>query len=217
MEEATREFNPEMMNDPEALQEMMGRLQGEDLAPAVVSSNQQARVRMETSLSLVEGWVDVVVGDALGERLPETASIAAAWSAYRDTGQPAMESLAKAVGISLTAPKASEAAELWRRLTVAVGASRRDAVWDHPDFLPVDGDLDNPAEFIDSVLAENDDVERFDPISEIEKLERERTGRGEGDGDGKGESANDGKGEADDSRRDDSGDTSGGDDRDDNP
>lgn len=101
------------------------------------------------------------------------SSIGAAWSVYRDNDQPGMESLVKTVGISLSAPKASEAAELWRRLTVAVGIERRDDVWNHPDFLPVDSDLDSPAGFIDSILASQEDVDGFDPIGEIERLERE--------------------------------------------
>lgn len=173
LEEASQQFNPEMLGDPEKLQEMMSQLQNSDLSPTIVSSTDHARIRLETSLSLIEGWVDVVVGDALGDRLPVASSIGAAWSVYRDNDQPGMDSLIKTVGISLSAPKASEAAELWRRLTVAVGTERRDDVWNHPDFLPVDSDLDSPAGFIDSILASQEEADGFDPIGEIEKLERE--------------------------------------------
>lgn len=184
MEEASQNFNPEMLGDPEKMQEMMSQLQDSDLSPTVVSSTDHARIRLETSLSLIEGWVDLVVGEALGDRLPVAASIGAAWSMYRDKDQPGMDALVKAVGISLSAPKASEAAELWRRLTVAVGIERRDEVWNHPDFLPVDADLDAPAEFIDSVLASMEDSASFDPISEIEKLERELNKGFDGPGEG---------------------------------
>lgn len=174
MEEATREFNPEMMNDPAAMQEMMGRLQGEDLSPQVVSANTHARQRLETSLSLVEGWVDYVVGSALGSRVPEAAMVGAAWQSFRNNGSPAMDGLTKALGISLSAPKAAEAADLWRRLEEAVGTEKRDAVWDHADFLPVAEDLDNPAAFIGHVTFDSDEMKDFNPISEIERLEREK-------------------------------------------
>ena len=173
MDEATSEFNPEMLNDPAALQDMIGRLQGQDLTPKVVSSNDQARERLETSLSLVEGWVDYVVGDALSARMPNAAMLGAAWSSFRNNGSPAMDGLTEAVGISLTAPKANEAAELWRRLGEAVGNERRDSVWNHPDFLPVAKDLDNPAEFISRIKFDEDEIGEFNPVSEIEKLERE--------------------------------------------
>lgn len=182
LEEATREFDPESMGDPQKMQEMMERLQNQDLAPKIVSSTDHARIRLETSLSLVEGWVDYVVGEALGNRLPTTASIQAAWSVFRDSDQPGMAALARTVGIDLSAPKANQAAELWSRLTFAVGKERRDAVWNHPDFLPVDSDLDSPAEFIDSILGETEGKD-FDPISEIEKLERELN-KGDDDSDG---------------------------------
>ena len=161
------------MNDPAKMQEMMERMQGQDLSPQVVSANAHARERLETSLSLIEGWVDYVVGSALNSRIPGAAMIGAAWSEFRNNGSPAMDALTKAVGISFTAPKANEAAELWRKLDDAVGVTKRDGVWDHPDFLPVASDLDNPAAFISSVAFDEDEMEDFNPISEIEKLERE--------------------------------------------
>ena len=173
MREAMGEFNPEAMGDPARMQEMMEKLQGQDLSPEVVSANAHARERLETSLSLIEGWVDYVVGTALEGRIPNAAMIGAAWSSFRNNGSPAMEALTKAVGISFVAPKANEAADLWRRLEEAVGQERRDKVWDHPDFLPVSSDLENPAAFIGHVAFDDKEMKDFNPISEIEKLEAE--------------------------------------------
>lgn len=180
VEEATREFNPEMLNDPQALQDMMQRLQGQDLSPKVVSSNAHARERLEVSLSLVEGWVDFVVGDALGRRMPGTAMLGEAWASFREKGSPEMTALTDAVGISLAAPLASEAADLWRRLHEAVGTERRDAVWNHPDFLPVKEDLENPAAFVGKIAFDEDEMGTFDPIAEIEKLEQKEREAAEG-------------------------------------
>ena len=73
--------------------------------------------------------MDYVVGTALEGRIPNAAMIGAAWSSFRNNGSPAMEALTKAVGISFVAPKANEAADLWRRLEEAVGQERRDKVW----------------------------------------------------------------------------------------
>lgn len=182
LDEAAREFNPEMMQDPAAMQEMMNRMQSQDIFPEVVSTNAHARQRLETSLSLVEGWVDYVVGTALGSRIPEAALIGAAWQSFRTNGSPAMDNFTKTLGISLSAPKAAEAAELWRRLEEAVGSEKRDAIWDHADFLPVAEDLDNPAAFIGHVAFDADDMKDFNPISEIERLERELNGEGPEEG-----------------------------------
>lgn len=173
MEEATREFNPEMMNNPSALQDMIGRLQGEDLSPRVVSTNAHARQRLETSLSLVEGWVDYVVDSALGPRMPHTPMAGAAWENFRSKPSPALDGLTTALGLSLRAPKAAEAADLWRRLDQAVGTEARDGVWDHADFLPLSEDLDNPAAYISHIAFDSEEMKDFNPISEIERLERE--------------------------------------------
>lgn len=173
IEAASREFDVEALQDPARLQEALGKLQGMDLTPRVGSANEHARTRLETLLALVEGWVDVVVGEALGERLPGAAQLEEAWRRRRATAG-AEQALKKATGIDLAAPKTAEAAELWRRLGAAVGVARRDAVWDHPDFLPVAEDLDSPAGFIDSVLGGGADDD-FDPIAELEEqLRRER-------------------------------------------
>src|SRR5699024_11728109 len=85
MEEAMRESAPESMDDPAKRQEMLAQLQGQDLSPKVVSANAHARERLETSLSLVEGWVDYVVGQALADRMPNASILTAAWSSYRNT------------------------------------------------------------------------------------------------------------------------------------
>lgn len=181
MKEAMNSFNPEALQDPSQMQEMMQSLQNEDLTPKVVSSNAHARERLETMLSLIEGWVDYVVGNALNDRVPGAAMINAGWSAFRNTGSPAMEGLTRSMGISLLAPKANEAAELFRRLEQATDMEKRDAMWDHPDFLPVGDDLDNPAAFIGRWAFDADEMKDFDPIAEIEKLEREKSNGGEDD------------------------------------
>ena len=157
--------------DPQRLQEMMSELQGMDLSPRIGSRNAAAVSRLETLLALIEGWVDLVVTQAMSERIPSTAAINEAWRRRRATGGSAEQAFAKVVGIEFNAPKVAEATELWRRVEVAVGVQRRDAVWDHPDFLPVAEDLDNPAQFIDGLLDQGGSDD-FDPIAEISKLEK---------------------------------------------
>ena len=119
----------------------------------------------------------MVVEDALGERLPGAVQLDEAWRRRRVTGG-AEQALEKATGIDLGAPKVREAADLWRRLTTAVGVERRDGVWDHPDFLPVAEDLDNSAEFIDGVLG-GDASDDFDPIAALEDQLRKEAEEGD--------------------------------------
>lgn len=170
IEEATRSLNLES-GDPAAIQEAMQQLQNMDLSPRISSRNASAVSRLETLLALVEGWVEFVVTHAMGDRIPSTEALNEAWRRRRATGGSAEQAFAKVVGIEFSAPKVAEAMELWRRVDQAVGQDRRDGVWDHPDFLPSAENLDNPAAFIDGLLAQGE-VDGFDPIEEITRLEQ---------------------------------------------
>ncbi|MEJ6013623.1 zinc-dependent metalloprotease [Corynebacterium sp. H127] len=169
IEEAMRELNLES-GDPSQIQDAMQRLQNLDLSPRITSRNSGATSRLETMLALVEGWVELVVTEAMGDRVPSTRAMNEAWRRRRATGGSAEKAFAKVVGIEFSAPKVAEAMELWRRVGIAVGTQRRDAIWDHPDFLPVAEDLENSAGFIDALLDEDENGE-FDPIAEINALE----------------------------------------------
>lgn len=169
LEEVTRELNLES-GDPQAIQDAMSKLQGMDLSPRITSKNTAAASRLETLLALVEGWAEHVVTEALGERIPSTSKLTQAWAHRRSTGGSAENAFSKVVGIELNAPKVSEAAELWRRATVAVGAEKRDKAWDHPDFLPTAEHLDNPAAFIDSLLDEGPDEGFEEEFAKLEEL-----------------------------------------------
>lgn len=169
LEEVTRELNLES-GDPQAIQDAMSKLQGMDLSPRITSKNTAAASRLETLLALVEGWAEHVVTEALGERIPSTSKLTQAWAHRRSTGGSAENAFSKVVGIELNAPKVSEAAELWRRATVAVGAEKRDKAWDHPDFLPTAEHLDNPAAFIDSLLDEGPDEGFEEEFAKLEEM-----------------------------------------------
>ncbi|MGC3908473.1 zinc-dependent metalloprotease [Corynebacterium propinquum] len=188
IEEAARDLNLES-GDPQSIQDAMQNLQGMDLSPRITSRNTAAVARLETLLALIEGWVEFVVGEALQDRIPSTQAMAEAWRRRRASGGSAEQAFEKVVGIELSAPRVSDAAELWRRSTVAVGVDRRDSVWEHPDFLPQPEHLDNPAAFIDGLLDESGDQE-FE--AEFTKLEEMLRSEGNGEAGGEGGSENTG-------------------------
>jgi len=121
--------------------------------------------------------------------------MAEAWRRRRASGGSAEQAFEKVVGIELSAPRVSDAAELWRRSTVAVGVDRRDSVWEHPDFLPQPEHLDNPAAFIDGLLDESGDQEFEAEFAKLEEMLRGE-GSSEGNGDGDGEAGGEGDGES---------------------
>jgi putative hydrolase len=129
--------------------------------PKATPEQVAALERLETMLALIEGWVQTVVTAALGDRIPGTAALSEVLRRRRGTGGPAEQTFATLVGLELRPRKLREAAVLWERLTDAVGADARDAVWQHPDLLPGADDLDEPAGFIDRILGGGtDDIDQ---------------------------------------------------------
>jgi putative hydrolase len=142
-------FNPASLTDPSQLEQLLNQGVFE---PKATPEQTAALERLETLLALIEGWVQTVVTEALGERIPGTSALSEMLRRRRATGGPAEQTFATLVGLELRPRKMREAAALWERLTQAVGADARDAVWQHPDLLPSADDLDEPAGFIDRMI-----------------------------------------------------------------
>ncbi|HZR50661.1 MAG TPA: zinc-dependent metalloprotease [Streptosporangiaceae bacterium] len=156
------------LTNPEALQEA---LQGEGLfRPEDTPAQKAALSRLETMLALVEGWVSTVVAAAAKGRLSHGDALAEAIRRRRATGGPAERTFATLVGLELRPRRLREAATIWQGLTEARGIDGRDALWGHPDLLPVADDLENPEAFVHpseldldiSDLENGDDGERED-------------------------------------------------------
>jgi putative hydrolase len=149
IEELARGFDPASLSDPAAIENLLGQGVFE---PKATPAQKQVLERLETLLALIDGWVQVVVTAAFGDRIPGTAALAETLRRRRASGGPAEQTFATLVGLELRPRKLREAAALWERLTEAAGADARDAVWQHPDLLPSADDLDEPASFIDRVI-----------------------------------------------------------------
>jgi putative hydrolase len=178
IEEAAQNIDPMMLTDPSKLEELLS--QG-TFEPQTTPEQKAALDRLETLLALIEGWVQVVVAEAVGDRLPGAGALAETLRRRRATGGPAEQTFATLVGLELRPRKLREAAELWHRLTTDVGMEKRDAVWAHPDLLPSSADLDSPAGFIDSVIG-GGTGEFDDPLAQLAETEarerQEREGKG---------------------------------------
>lgn len=128
--------------------------------PTVSADQQQALHALENLLALVEGWVDTVVDQAVGGRLPNSAALHETMRRRRATGGPAEQTFATLIGLQLRPRRLRSAAELWAGLDASRGVDGRDALWAHPDLLPTSADLDDPQAFVErdrefSALLEN--------------------------------------------------------------
>ena len=135
IEEMARGIDP---SNPGAIEEAMrSGMFEQQTTPA----QQAALARLETLLALIEGWVDAVVADAVGDRLPGAAALRETLRRRRASGGPAEQTFATIVGLELRPRQLRNAAELWRllgeqrgdrRARRAVGAPRPDPVGRRP-------------------------------------------------------------------------------------
>jgi putative hydrolase len=122
--------------------------------------------RLGTTLALIAGWVNTVVAEAVGDRLPTIDRLMEAARRRRATGGPAEQTFEALVGLELDPAKVRAATRLWQSLTEARGIEGREAVWGHPDLMPSAGDLEHPEGFVTvSEALEDLDMSMFDQLA----------------------------------------------------
>jgi putative hydrolase len=141
LEEAMGSIDP---SNPESVQQA---LTGGMFEPEDTPEQKAALSRLETSLALVEGWVDEVVDAAAVPHLPAAAALRETVRRRRASGGPGEQTFASLVGLELRPRRLREAAALWRAVLAERGQDGREAVWAHPDLMPTAEDLDDPAAF----------------------------------------------------------------------
>jgi len=133
--------------DPSNPQELRDAMTSGALIPPKSEDQLEALARLETTLALIEGWVDVVTADA-SSRLPRVDAMAETVKRRRASGGPAESAFATLVGLELRPRRLREAASMWRQITDAVGPQKRDDLWSQPDLIPTGADIDDPTALI---------------------------------------------------------------------
>ena len=131
-------------SDQEKLREALGN--GELLSERT-EEQKRALANIETTLALIEGWVEAVTDEA-SKRLPQAVSLGEIQRRRRASSSPAQATFSTLLGLELRPKRIREAAAMWTALTNEVGSQKRDSVWNHPDLLPTSEDIDNPAGLI---------------------------------------------------------------------
>ncbi|AXB44849.1 zinc-dependent metalloprotease [Amycolatopsis albispora] len=173
------EFASGITVDTSALEQLAGRIDPSNpssieeamssglLEPQTTPEQKAALNRLETLLALVEGWVDVVVAEAVGDRLPGADALRETLRRRRATGGPAEQTFATLVGLELRPRRMRAASALWKLVGDTHGIEQRDNLWSHPDLMPTTDDLDDPMAFSER-LGETES----DPIAEVERAQR---------------------------------------------
>ncbi|WP_326946450.1 zinc-dependent metalloprotease [Amycolatopsis sp. NBC_00348] len=148
------------------------------LEPQTTEEQKGALNRLETLLALVEGWVDVVVAEAVGDRLPGADALRETLRRRRATGGPAEQTFATLVGLELRPRRMRAASTLWNMVGEQHGIEKRDALWSHPDLMPTAEDLDEPLDF-SARVGQSGTADDLDPMAELERTEREEREKAE--------------------------------------
>jgi putative hydrolase len=134
-------------DDPQALQEAIA---GGLFTPAHTPEQEAALTRLETLLALIEGWVDVIVGKALDDRVPSRQSLQETSRRRRATASPTQITFATLVGLEVSPRLAREAAHFWESATNEYGIAKRDELWSHSELLPDATGIADPVSFFKS-------------------------------------------------------------------
>lgn len=129
--------------DPTAMQEA---LSSGVFMPEQSAEQKAVLNRLETVLALIEGWVDVVTVRATAN-LPAAAALSETIRRRRASGGPAEHAFAALIGLELRPRRMRDAATFWERVEQRRGLEDRDGLWESPELLPTDEDLDDPESY----------------------------------------------------------------------
>lgn len=147
--------------DPNNTEQIQQALESGAFIAERSEEQKSALANIETTLALIEGWVDVVTEDAT-KLLPRAAAIGEAVRRRRATGGPAEQTFGTLVGLELRPRRLREASAMWRVIGAEVGIEKRDALWDHPDLMPSEADIADPTRLIAKLRGENNQPDEFD-------------------------------------------------------
>lgn len=165
LEAAVRDYGRHITIDTEAIESAVRSIDVSDLAAVqqafsqaeifgrrTTPEQQAALTRLESTLALVEGWVDLVTEQAVSAHLPQSAALGEAVRRRR-AGGPAQRVFADLVGLELRPRRLVDARNLWAALHNAGGVELRDGSWRYPDLAPTATDLDDPLGYVEKRTA----------------------------------------------------------------
>lgn len=136
--------------DPTNPEQIQNSITPDLFEPVLTPEQEKAHEKLEQLLALIEGWVSVVVSEAISNRLTSAVALDEAFRRRRAAGGPAEKLFAGLIGLELRPRRMREAAQLWEKLTELKGQANRDEIWQHPDLLPSLDDLSDIQAYLDS-------------------------------------------------------------------
>jgi uncharacterized protein (DUF2342 family) len=107
--------------------------------------DQAALADLNTAMTAVEGYAELLMDRAFDE---EYADLRAKLDARRRGGGPLVQLMRRLLGLGLKRQQYERGARFFEAVAAERGLSAASAVWDSPDTLPTDAELDSPAAWL---------------------------------------------------------------------
>jgi len=144
------DFDP---TNPESIQRA---LTGGMFTPEESDMQRSSLAKLEMVLALIDGWIDQVVVDASGNRLPSMVKLRETQARRRATHSPTQQLFASLIGLEVSPRTARECASFWRTIGETQSETHRDKLWEDAVLLPREEDLADPLKFLKSTIVPDD-------------------------------------------------------------
>jgi putative hydrolase len=124
--------------------------------PQQTPAQELALTKLEMALALIEGWIDHVISEVAGNRIPAFSALIENSRRRRATNSPMQQLFANLLGVEVSPRKMREASAFWSEVKNIKGSDGRDKCWDDPAFLPMPDDLAHVKAFLNSVTVPDD-------------------------------------------------------------
>ena len=124
--------------------------------PQQTPAQELALTKLEMALALIEGWIDHVISEVAGDRIPAFNALIENSRRRRATNSPMQQLFANLLGVEVSPRKMREASAFWSEVRIIKGSDGRDKCWDDPAFLPMPDDLADVKAFLNSVTVPDD-------------------------------------------------------------
>ena len=124
--------------------------------PQQTPAQELALTKLEMALALIEGWIDHVISEVAGNRIPAFSALIENSRRRRATNSPMQQLFANLLGVEVSPRKMREASAFWSEVKNIKGSDGRDKCWDDPAFLPMPDDLVDVKAFLNSVTVPDD-------------------------------------------------------------
>ena len=103
-------------------------------------------------MSLLEGFCDYVMDEVGKEMVPDVARISARFHERRTKRTPFERAILRLTGMDLKMEQYKKGERFVRAIAEARGPAALDRLWDGPETLPRDGEIDDPEAWMTRVL-----------------------------------------------------------------